>query len=309
VFVARWRRVSGVSPVIVALAVIIIGLSLYCLAPFPKWMLRVTFLDFATERRALLTIGLANILLCCIFLDRYRCRILTTWGAIVAGLVFWFAVAVLLWSASLHNRELFPDPRQVALALIINAAIVTLFFWEAKRPWLPAVLAALLILSNAGVNPIMRGLSPLLNSEAFKAVEEIRVADPKAKWIAYDDFNLAQLILATGAPVLNGHKLVPDFAFWRRLDPYGRAKWIYNRYANIYCKLPADSDPGGLSLFKDDVYILALQPDSPVLKDFGCQYLLLPDVWPDAELHGFSLVQQITPSRLWIYQRREKGNF
>jgi hypothetical protein len=83
--------------------------------------------------------------------------------------------------------------------LIINASVVTLFFWDAKRPLLPAVLAALLILSNAGVNPIMRGLSPLLNSEALRAIEEIRGADPKAKWIAYNDFNLAQLILATGA--------------------------------------------------------------------------------------------------------------
>ena len=309
VFVARWRRVSCVSPLIVAVAVIIICLSLYCVAPLPKWMLRATFLDFATERRTLLTIGIANILLCCIFLDRYRSRIFTTWGAIFAGLIFWFAIAALFWSASLHNREVFPDRRQVALALIINAAIVTLFFWEAKRLWLPAVLAVLLILSNAGVNPVMRGLSPLLNSEAFKTVEEIRVADPKAKWIAYNDFNLAQLIVATGAPVLNGNKLVPDFTFWRRLDPDGRAKWIYNRYANIYCKLPADFDPGGLSLFQDDVYILSLPPDSSVLKDFGCQYLLFPDVWPDAELHGFSLVQQITPSRLWIYQRRESGNF
>jgi hypothetical protein len=268
-------------------------------------MLRATFLDFATERRTLLTIGLANILLCCIFLDRYRSRIFTTSGAIVAGLVFWFAIAVLLWSVSLHNHEFFPDRRQIALALIINAAVVTLFFWEAKRAWLPAVLAGLLLLSNAGVNPIMRGLSPLLNSAAFKAVEEIRAADPRAKWIAYNDFNLAQLVLATGAPVLNGNKLVPDFAFWRRLDPDGRAKWIYNRYANIYCKLPADFDPGGLSLFQDDVFILSLPPDSSVLKDVGCQYLLLPDVWPDAELHGFSLVQQITPSNIWIYQRVE----
>jgi hypothetical protein len=83
-------------------------------------------------------------------------------------------------------------------SLIINASVVTLFFWDAKRPLLPAVLAAL-ILSNAGVNPIMRGLSPLLNSEAFRAIEEIQGADPKAKWIAYNDFNLAQLILATGA--------------------------------------------------------------------------------------------------------------
>jgi hypothetical protein len=140
-------------------------------------------------------------------------------------------------------------------------------------------------------------------------VEKIRAADPQAKWIAYNDFNLAQLILATGARVFNGTKIVPDLTFWRRLDPDGRAKWIYNRYANIYCRLPADFDPEGLSLFHEDVYILSLLPDSSVLRDIGCQYLLFPDVWPDAELHGFSLVQQITQSNMWIYTRREQRNF
>jgi hypothetical protein len=210
--VARWRRVSVTSSLIVALGVLIICLSLYCLVPFPKWLLRVTFLDFATERRALLTIGLANILLCCIFLDLYRGQIFTTRSAICAGLILWFAIAGLLWNANPHNPQIFPDKRQVALALIVNATIVTLFFWDAKRLFIPGVLAALLILSNARVNPIMRGLSPLLNSQGFRAIEEIRVADPKAKWIAYNHLDLAQLILATGASVL-GPSCYPTLHF------------------------------------------------------------------------------------------------
>ena len=242
-------------------------------------------------------------MLCCIFLDRYPAQIFPPRSAICAGLIFWFASAALLWNANLHNSQIFPDKRQVALALIINATIVTLFFWDAKRSWIRTLLAALLILSNAGVNPIMRGLSPLLNSQAFRAIEEIRVADPKAKWIAYNDLDLAQLILATGAPVLNGTKLFPDFTFFRRLDPGQPAEQIYNRYANIYCRLPPDSDPGGLELFHEDIYVLSLPPDSSILREFGYHYWLVPDVWPDAELHGFSLVQQITSSNLWIYKR------
>ena len=308
VLIARWRHACVVSPLIVALGVIIICLSLYCVAPLPNWVLRATFLGFATERRTLLTIGIANILLCCVFLDRYRSEIFTTLSAISAGFVFWVSIAVLLWSSSLHDREFFPDRRQVALALVVNAAVVTLFFWEGKRLWLPPALVALLFLSNVGVNPMMCGLAPLLKAKTFRAVEKIRAADPSATWIAYDDFNLAQLVLATGARVLNGNKTVPDFTFWRRLDPSGHGSWIYNRYANIYCKLPADFERGGLSFLHEDVFILALPPDSWVLRDVGCRYLLRPEPWLDAELHGFSLVEQITPSKIWIYQRREPGN-
>jgi hypothetical protein len=72
---------------------------------------------------------------------------------------------------------------------------------------------------------------------------------------------------------------------------------------------PRILSPGGLSLFHDDVYILSLPADSSVLRDFSCRYFLFPEVWPDAEPHAFSLVQQITPSRIWIYHRREEGNF
>ena len=155
----------------------------------------------------------------------------------------------------------------------------------------------------------MRGLSPLLKAKAFRAVERIGASDPNAKWIAYDDFNLAQLVLATGAPVLNGNKIVPDFTFWHRIDPSGHGSWIYNRYANIYCKLPADFEGSGVTLLHEDVFILSLPPDSWVLRDAGCRYLLRPEPWQDAELHGFSLVQQITQSNIWIYERREQRNF
>ena len=64
-----------------------------------------------------------------------------------------------------------------------------------------------------------------------------------------------------------------------------------------------------LALLHEDVFILSLPPDSWVLRDAGCRYLLRPEPWQDAELHGFSLVQQITQSNIWIYERREQRNF
>ncbi len=267
-------------------------------------MLRATFLDFATERRTLPTIGLANILPCCIFLDRYQSQIFTTGSAILSGLIFWFAIAALFWSASLRDLEFFTDNRQVALALIINASVVTLFFWDAKRPFLPAVSATLLILSNAGANPIMRGLSALLNAEAFRAIEEIRGADPKAKWIAYNDFSLAQLILATGAPVLNGNKLVPDLHFGAASIPTDAPSGyiIVMRISTV--GFPRILSPGVSVSFRTTSTSLLCRP---ILRFYetSASNISVPRSLADAEQHGFSLVQQITPSRIWIYHRRE----
>jgi hypothetical protein len=88
VLFARWRKNAPVSPLIIALALFLVSLSLYCVVPFPSWLLRITLLEFAPERRAILAIGLANIFLCCVFLDAYRTRIFPKWSSILVTLVF-----------------------------------------------------------------------------------------------------------------------------------------------------------------------------------------------------------------------------
>jgi hypothetical protein len=305
--VARWRLRMSISPLLAALAVYLICLSLYCVVPMPGWLLRGTFLSFATEQRALLGIGLANILFCCLFLDRYRARVFTNAGAVTAGLALWLAVAVLLQAIRVHDRAFFFDTLQFILLLAINAVIIALFFWETMRPWLPPVLGALLVLSNAGINPIMRGLSPLLDSNAFKAIDSVRSADPDGKWIVYHSRYFAQLVKATGAPVLNGTKILPDLQLLRRIDPKGAGDFIYNRYANIAYELPKHPNQINFNLIYPDFYMAFISPDYPVLQQAGCRYLMFPNVWLDAESNGFSLVKEIHPSRLWIYRNAADG--
>jgi TRAP-type C4-dicarboxylate transport system permease small subunit len=135
--VARWRLRMRISPLLGALAVYLICLSLYCVVPMPGWLLRGTLLSFATEQRALLGIGLVNILLCCLFLDRYRARVFTSAGAVIAGLVLWLMIAFLLQAIRSHDTAFSFDAFQVVLALVINGVILTLFFWENMRRWLP----------------------------------------------------------------------------------------------------------------------------------------------------------------------------
>jgi hypothetical protein len=46
-------------------------------------------------------------------------------------------------------------------------------------------------------------------------VEEARRKDPDGKWIVFHDFNLTQMVIATGAPVLNGNKIIPATFYFR----------------------------------------------------------------------------------------------
>ena len=303
VLFARWRKIAPVPPLIIALALFLVSLSLYCLVPFPRWLLRIMLLEFAPERRVILAIGLANIFLCCLFLDAYKARIFPKWNCVLVTLFFFFAIAALLWTAGLRGLGFFPDWRPLAGAVAIDLLILILFFWDANRRWFLAALVFFLILSNAGVNPVMRGLAPLLKSAAFQAVEEAWRKDPDGKWIVFHNFDLAQMVIATGAPVLNGNKIIPDLSFWHQLDPDGIGAPVYNRYANIECELAEDSSAASARLFSHACYILFLPPELPVLREIGCRYFLFPAVWPEAEQHGFTEVYANRRSGIFIYKR------
>ncbi|MGI8889282.1 MAG: DUF7657 domain-containing protein, partial [Chthoniobacterales bacterium] len=293
-----------IQPLFATLGITLVTLSLYCVIPWPSSISRATFLAFSTERRTLLALGLANIFFCCLFFDRYREPILAraaAWGGAVAC---WVAMAALLWSLNAKDPAYFSDRMLLFLPLLINTAVLALFFWERLRKCLPAVLGVLFIVSNAGINPVMAGLKPLMSSEAFRTIERIHRAEPKGKWIAFRTRYFAQLVKATGAPVFNGTQAVPDLPFLYQLDPGGANEFTYNRYANIECELPRpgrrNSVDGGLVY--PDLYILFMAPDHPALVRAGYDFVVFPNAWADAKNYGFSLVEKVDQGDLWIYR-------
>ncbi len=305
---AAWRGRARIDPLLAALGLTLIVLSLYCVVPWPSWLLHGTLLSFSTERRALLAVGVANVFFCCLFLDRYRERILANSAAWGMGVASWLAMAALLWSLSQRDPTYFADRFQLLLPLAINTAVIVLFFGESLRRFLPAVLGILLIFSNAGINPLMTGLAPLIDSETFQTVQRLHRADPAGKWIVFHSRYFAQLVKATGVPIFNGTKVVPDLPFLHRLDPAAANEFTYNRYANIVCELPRQGQraPVEGGLVHPDMYILFLAPDFPALQEAGYRYVVFPREWPGAQSYGFALKEKITRGDLWIYHRAEK---
>jgi hypothetical protein len=95
--------------------------------------------------------------------------------------------------------------------------------------------------------------------------------------------------------------IVPDLAFLHQLDS-GANESTYNRYANIGCEVPRNSNEVSASLVYPDFYILFLPPDLPVLANAGYRYILFPKEWTDGARYGFTLIEKITPGDLWIYR-------
>ena len=295
VVMAKWRSRTPVPPLLIALAVPLVLLSIYCLIPLPRWLAQTSLLGFATVTRLLLGIGIANILLCCVFLDSYRSRVLP--GGVFAGSVAFLCLAAGFWMA-----RPFTDMRLVSTA-VINAFLISLFFWERARPWFLAAFAALIISNGIGINPVMTGLSPLLEANAFRKIGNLHAADPENRWIVYENLNLAQMVKATGARVLNGTRIVPDMEFMQELAPQASDRMVWNRYATIAVELPGYGSNIAFQLVYDDLYLITLPPELPLLRSRGYGYLVFPRNWSNANLHGFSLVEQIEPAQLFIYKR------
>jgi hypothetical protein len=303
VIVARLRRISRISPLILSLAVFIICLSAYCVLPMPNVLLRATLLNLVTERRALLSIGIANILLCSFFLDRYPGTILRKRSAIIAGILWSCAIIALIWKAGLDNPMMFPSRSQILIASICSVIVAVVFIFGKKTVWSLAILVVLLVATNIRVNPVMSGLGPLLRSQAFQKIDSIRLSDPNAKWIVYYEFIVPELIVATGAKVLNGNKILPDFDFLHRLDPSGGGDRIYNRYSYIYCEIPKGLTEPSVSQISDTIYVLYLWPNLPVLEDIGCRFVLFPDSRAESELYGFARVYENEKNGIFVYKR------
>lgn len=297
------RKGISIPPVMVMLTAVILGLSLYCVVRLPEWVLRVTLLSQVHEARALLGIGLAGILLVCLFLDRYRQPVFGkywSWGGALAAAL---GLTALFYTIHTRNGGFFADRLHLAMLIFVNAVFVTIFFWEPVRRWLPAVFAAVLICSNALINPVMRGLGPLSESAAFIEVQKIHAADPEAKWIAFGDYVTGQLVKATGAPILNGTKIVPDLPLLRQLDPNRTYEHVYNRYAWIVCAIQVFPEEASFTLLQPEFYTIHLPPSLPILREANYRYYVFPGLWRDASLDDFSLVASTPANNLCVYRR------
>ncbi len=304
VVVARIRQRIAIPPLMIPLGIFVIGLTGYFLIALPEWLLMVTGLRFSHPRGVTSGLFMADVCLTCIFLDRYRGKILTKQIAIGAALAFCAAVMILVWRTNVTHPGIFPDWKQIAFAIAADVILIVLFFFDKRRVWLPIALLMLMALSNIWINPLMSGLSPILDSEIFQTVARVQAKDPDAKWIVYDGLELSELIRATGAKVLGGTRIVPDLDLMRPLDPDNRAAFIYNRYAHLLCHVPQTPGDMAFALIEQDLYQMEIDPSLPVIKEMGVRYLVFPKPWAEAESYGFAVLEKVGGTSILIYRRQ-----
>ena len=74
----------------------------------------------------------------------------------------------------------------------------------------------------------------------------------------------------------NGVHPLPQLELWQRIDPEGRYRSVYNRYAHVAFVASASGDPR-FRLHSQDYVILEIQPNSPEFRALGITHVLVRD--------------------------------
>ncbi len=288
--------------VALALLALIALFQLYALCPLPPWFCSATLLGFCTEVRMLLGIGVAGILFVTITfpllkkeLSALKARTLLILIALLGSLVF------LYLSASAPANPKFLTQSRIVLLLAINLALLIAFLNLPAR-FFQIGFVAFLAADTAFINPVMTGLAPLLQATPAAAVEKIIRSDPNGKWAVYENNVFSEFLMAMGAGVVTGVKVVPDLAFYRRLDPAGRCAAIYNRYAFSCFFMPRDRTVFDVRYLGFPAHVVVVHPANPALRAAGIRYFVFGRLLADPAVQGLELLAALPQNQMWIYK-------
>lgn len=299
---ARTARPDGV---IMALAMFCVLLAAWMVVPMgaavavplAKWSL----LSFVPPHRALVGIGLGSCLLVAVWIAWSRRQPADT------KLPYWTVIAwvlgVLVFGLHLANIDgAYFTAERIALGVTVSG----LAAFAIARASIPAyaALVALLAVPAATVNPLSRGLAPVLDKPAIRAiVAESRAAGRPVLWIVPGSFVLPQALKANGVPTFGGATYLPDAARMRVLDPSGAQAGIWNRYAHIQVESePGIARPEFRMIDAPGLYGLRIDVCSDVVRHLGVTHAAYATAAPAADRRCLLPVPRTPVDGFWLYR-------
>jgi hypothetical protein len=240
----------------------------------PGWLAQATGLDWVPPPRALLAVGLADALLLIRFLDRGPALGNDRLFALGAAALFAAALAA---CAVFVQRGFAELPTTWLLALALANGGLAFLVLERRRPATTlGALAALLAVCTLWFNPLVRGGSDYLLSNPLsrRIVELDREAGGESVWVSYGPPYAANLFRVLGVRALTGIHYLPQLEIWGQLDPEGRYRSVYNRYAHVTARSAGRSDVR-FRLAAPDAFEVIVEPGAPALRGLGVTHVLI----------------------------------
>ncbi len=283
-------------------AYLVVTLSWLALG-WPHALATLTGFGLSSGTRSLVGLGIGSIALTCVSLANRRVDLPD--GTRARAAVAVALVAALALYGLAYNRETdgFASGAQIAVVALVGGAAGYALLAR-KRLWFALLVLVPELWSHGLVNPVARGLGPILETNFAREAARIVASDPNARWAVYGGYMVADLLKTSGANVVNGTKVVPPLDDLRVLDPDANSAQTYNRYAHVDL-VPVNGPDVSFKLIHADAYAIAIDPKSELWRALGVGYVALPFVASDPEFLARTRPAAALPEiGLWIYAYR-----
>jgi len=244
--------------------------------PFPTLLAKITLLYIVPPNRMLIGIGIADLILTVYFLTNIKIKhkkiykiltILCSLGAFVVNLYLGFSLN--------KNYPLFIQSKGKIIMISLIAGGLTYLLLKQKRKLFMILLLLFSVYSTYRVNPISRGLDPILNTQLSRSIQSIESTNKnKSRWVVYDSNIWGQYIIANGARSISGVYHYPQFDLWKTLDPKYLYKNIWNRYAHVYF-VNRPQEKNDFILLYEDSFIVNKHPCNVIFRNLNVKYYVM----------------------------------
>ncbi len=280
----------------------LIILSIYCTVGFPKWLSYLSLFSFVPAFRSVIAIGFASVIFIAVLQKDYKYfKLPFLANILISGLSGWL---IFQFGESLvktfHIKWITND--QILYVSLLYGLLI-LFLLEFRLRWLYYALAlTAVIVPSWEVNPIAKGLNPILDKNIVKFIIPLVEKDPGALWVAYGNHLIPSLLKATNANLFNGVRFPPDLDKLRVIDPKRKFNHVYNRFAHITMH-PTDLGTFNFKLEQADSYTLFIHPCSPKFREIGVKYIVIPNhpVYYNTAQNDLCGIKILTPDPLNTY--------
>lgn len=268
------RRHRSIFPLIGGLVGGCIMLG-WMLLPIPASLGRFLLLTRVTPSRMFLPLGLAGVLVVALLISYVSASRASPprGAALIASGSFAAAQA---WAAGHYVVNEAPIRLPLAAAFIAIVS-VGVFLSFGSRPVLGlAALAAFSLWQASLINPLQKGLDPLIDNPLRSVIDRLRTERPGDEgWVAFSsDVVIRGTLTAAGINHLSGISPYPDHRSWRLLDPDRQYEHVWNRYAHVsFVTGPAGAEPKIVLLGADSLQV-TIDPCAPELEDLQVRFLV-----------------------------------
>jgi hypothetical protein len=268
--------------------------------PLPDAVGAITLLQRAEPARTGLAIGRGQIVLVASAAQIVRRPAAWTLRWLAVATVA--AVALTGWVVgALPWNPAFVSLRLALLSGAILAVLLGLSMVPRHAAWGSAALAIYALASWAPVNPLQRGIGPLVDQPLPVAIHALAAGDENRRVVVFGGYGIVAQVRAAGMASLSGLTVYPDPGLMSRLVPAQRDLW--NNYAQYRWRPAPAGAAARIVQVKGTAMDLVIDPCDPILIDAAAPGWVVSDTPLVAPcLMGVTTVAGTSGTTLSIYR-------